>query len=170
MTFPQSVLARTDLRAPQTVASEAPATLLWAWRGHGAPAPLRHSPQPLPTLHGILKSIKKLHVVILTKEKKTCIMKWKDKLQQKYNYWSTSFPSFFSLPELGPHRTAQLPCCHKTKFWSTAAYPAPPMGNNTALYIWGIAMRHSMDWARKLSQKSEVWMVKINMEMHYVPK
>jgi len=37
-------------------------------------------------LQGILKSIKKLYVVILTKEKKTCIMKWKDKLQQKYNY------------------------------------------------------------------------------------
>lgn len=98
-------------------------------------------------------------------------MKWKDKLQQKYNYWSTSFQSPFSLYKLSPYRTIQLHCsasCQKSKFWSTAVYLEPHIRNNTAVYIWCIATQDAMNWAKKLSWKTEVQVAKINMEMHYV--
>lgn len=97
-------------------------------------------------------------------------MKWKDKLQQKYNYWSTSFQSSFSLYELSQYRTIQLHCSasrQKSKFRSTAAYFAPQI-RNAAVYIWCIATQDSVNWAKKLSRKTEVQMAKINMEKHYV--
>lgn len=78
--------------------------------------------------YGIFKSIKKLYVVILTKEKKNKQNMHHEVERQKYSYWSTSFQSPLSIHKLSPHRTIQLHCsasCQKPTFWPTAAHLVP---------------------------------------------
>lgn len=78
--------------------------------------------------YGIFKSIKKLYVVILTKEKNKNKNMHHEVERQKYSYWSTSFQSPLSVHKLSPHRTIQLHCsasCQKPKFWLTAAHLVP---------------------------------------------
>lgn len=143
--------------------------LSWPENWHTFEAHGSHQSIPINS-YGILKSIKKLYVVILTKEKKQKNMHHEVE-RQKYSYWSTSFQSPLSVHKLSPHRTIQLHCsasCQKPKFWPTAAHLVPHSRTDTALYTRDIATQDSTNWAWKFSWKTKVQIAKMNMEMHYV--